>query len=95
MANTTAGVELHPNGKAKIKIREVAAVYVHVEEIPLEMYRNAGVNTRRGMNSLVTPAEVRAASDQWDGHSVLEDIDTQWGMIPEGGALDYCGYGSD
>jgi hypothetical protein len=39
--------------------------------------------------------DVHYASDQWDGEGILEDIDTQWGMIPEGGALDYCGYGSD
>ena len=43
--------------------------------------------------SKVTAAQVRAASDRWDTEGLLEDIDTQWGTIPEGGALE--GYGSD
>jgi hypothetical protein len=65
-------------------------VHGHVCEIPLDCYHGA-----RSGNSLVSTSDVDAASDQWDAEGVLEDIDTQWGMIPEGGALDYCGYGSD
>ncbi|KAI0709683.1 hypothetical protein C8T65DRAFT_648871 [Cerioporus squamosus] len=42
--------------------------------------------------SKVTAEQVRRASDNWEGHSVLEDIDTQWGALPQGGALE--GYGS-
>jgi hypothetical protein len=34
----------------------------------------------------VTPEEHQQASDQWDGQSVLYDIDTQWGEMPWGGA---------
>ena len=45
------------------------------------------------LSSMVTPEQVRRASDQWDAEGLLEDIDTQWGVIPEGGALE--GYGSD
>lgn len=56
------------------------------EEIPLQAYRDAGVDVRRGRNSLVTPSDVERASDAWDAQGILHDIDTQWGMIPEGGA---------
>jgi hypothetical protein len=66
-------------------------VYGDCVEIPLSCYHGA----RSGYQSLVTTRDVKAASDQFDGEGILEDIDTQWGMIPEGGALEYCGYGSD
>ena len=62
---------------------------VYGYEIPYRMYtlRNLGPTSK------VTAAQVRAASDRWDAEGILEDIDTQWGAIPEGGALE--GYGSD
>ena len=62
---------------------------VYGYEIPYRMYtlRNPGPTSK------VTAAQVRAASDRWDTEGLLEDIDTQWGTIPEGGALE--GYGSD
>ena len=77
-------------------IREVAEVYGDVCEIPIHCYTAVGVSTHRyGSGTYVTPEDVRAASDQFDGEGILEDIDTQWGKIPEGGVLEYCGYGSD
>ena len=62
---------------------------VYGYEIPYRMYtlRNPGPTSK------VTAAQVRAASDRWDTEGLLEDIDTQWGTIPEGEALE--GYGSD
>jgi hypothetical protein len=66
-------------------------VHGHYEEIPRRCYHGA----RSGYQSLVTTEDVQAASDQFDGEGILHDIDTQWGMIPGGGALEYCGYGSD
>ncbi len=71
---------LHPNGKRRIKIKDVAQVHGHVCEIPLNAYR------RGNANSLVTPEDVEEASDHWEGIGILHDIDTQWGMIPGGGA---------
>ena len=83
--------ELHPNGKARIAIRDVKQVYDNLYDIPLRVYETIGVQRARP-SSMVTPAQVRAASDQWDGEGILEDIDTQWGSLPQGGALE--GYGS-
>jgi hypothetical protein len=34
----------------------------------------------------VTEDEMEAASDAWDARSIAHDIDTQWGMMPWGGA---------
>ena len=80
-------------------ICEVAEVYGHVREIPVPCYSAVGVrmstDPRHGRETYVTPEDVRAASDQFDGEGILEDIDTQWGLILEGGVLEYCGYGSD
>ncbi|KAH8807023.1 hypothetical protein DL96DRAFT_1629524 [Flagelloscypha sp. PMI_526] len=81
---------LHPNGQRKIKISHVKQVYGDVVEIPYHCY---GAGSKG--NTLVTPEQVASASDQFDAEGILEDIDTQWGSIPQGGALDYCGYGSD
>lgn len=88
-------IRKHPNGQLKIKIKDVMTVYNHREELPLDLWRRAGIRTPKGVDTLVTPAAVQAAVNQDDGESVLEDIDTQWGTIPEGGALDYAGGGSD
>lgn len=55
----------------------------------------------RGLNTLVSPKQVRKAlarkaqednrnlndrDDQDDARSILYDIDTQWGLLPHGGA---------
>ena len=77
---------LHPNYEARIPIKDVQAVYNHKAEIPLEAYRDACLDIRRGWNTLVTPEDVQEASDAWDARGVLHDIDTQWGMLPQGGA---------
>ena len=77
-------------------ISEVMGVYGDLVEVPLHCYRVAGADTNRwGSSAYVTPRQVREASDRFDAEGALEDIDTQWGLIPEGGALDYCGYGLD
>ncbi|TBU30467.1 hypothetical protein BD311DRAFT_754373, partial [Dichomitus squalens] len=94
--------QLHPNGKAKIAIRDVARVYGQSQKIPLNAFRS-GALARPKPSSMVTPAQVQQASvrasdqaqrasDYQDAMSVLHDIDTQWGALPEGGALE--GYGS-
>ena len=44
---------------------------------------------------MVTPGQVEDALNGWDARSILEDIDTQWGAVPEGGCLDVAGGGSD
>ncbi|PSR74945.1 hypothetical protein PHLCEN_2v9434 [Hermanssonia centrifuga] len=71
----------HPNGQKRIKILDVAKVYGDVVEVPLSCYKGV----KRGWHTLVTPAQVEAASNQFDGAGILEDIDTQWGSKPEGG----------
>ena len=83
---------VHPNGKAKIAIRDVRRVYGDLLEIPLDAYRTSGALARPRPSSMVTPRQVQMASDRWDAEGILEDIDTQWGTIPGGGALE--GYGS-
>ncbi|TFY59567.1 hypothetical protein EVJ58_g5703 [Rhodofomes roseus] len=75
----------HPNGKARIPIKNVKRVHGHREEIPLQAYR---VNVNRGWNTLVTPDEVEEASDAWDARGILHDVDTQWGALPGGGAYE-------
>jgi hypothetical protein len=79
----------HPNGEYWIRVRDVSEVYGAVCPIPFELFH------KRSTSDYVDADDVRYASDQWDAEGILEDIDTQWGMIPEGGVLDYCGYGSD
>ncbi|PIL25301.1 hypothetical protein GSI_13190 [Ganoderma sinense ZZ0214-1] len=90
---SSQSTSVHPNGQAKIAIRDVQRVYGAALEIPLDVYRRSGALARPRPSSMVTPKQVKMASDRWDAESVLEDIDTQWGTIPEGGALE--GYGSD
>jgi hypothetical protein len=77
---------LHPNGKRRIPIHSVAKIHNHVCEIPLQAYEDAGVNLPRGRASMVTMEQVDAASDAWDARGILHDIDTQWGLMPQGGA---------
>ena len=54
---------LHPNYEARIPIKDVQAVYNHKAEIPLEAYRDACLDIRRGWNTLVTPEDVQEASE--------------------------------
>lgn len=70
--------------KALIDATKVGPGAIHV--IPLRCYRGLGVSRRRGGPIWVTKEEHDEASDQWDGESVLYEIDTQWGMLPMGGA---------
>jgi hypothetical protein len=67
-------------------VRSVHATYKNCLEIPRQAYSEAGVLLPRGEASLVTAEDVRAASDAWDARGILHDIDTQWGLIPGGGA---------
>lgn len=61
-------------------------VYGRGSHIPLDAYEEEGVDTRSGREALVTPGDVERAEEEWDMRAVLHDIDTQWGMLPEGGA---------
>lgn len=86
MSSTYCLSRLHPNGKLSIPVCDVAKVHNDVCEIPIEAYRDAGVNISHGRASMVTVDDVDAASHAWDMRGLLHDIDTQWGMIPGGGA---------
>jgi hypothetical protein len=77
----------HPNGEYWIRIRDVAEVHGHVCPIPAHLY------ARDSEHSYVSTDDVEYASDRWDAEGVLEDIDTQFGMFPEGGYLDVAGGG--
>lgn len=44
---------------------------------------------------MVTVGEYEEASDRWDAEGILEDIDTGFGLVPEGGLLEVSGFGSD
>lgn len=82
------GTTPHPNGKNFIKIDDVANVYDDVCEIPRHCYETQEVFQGRwkGGRTLVSAADVQQASNQFDGEGLLEDIDTQWGLFPHGGA---------
>ena len=83
---------MHPNGEAKIHIYDVEGVYGSEWDPPLRAYKSSSLR-RPKLSSMVAPDEVQRARDQADGLSVLEDIDTQWGALPGGGAL--LGYNDD
>lgn len=70
-------------------------VYHNVHEIPIGAYARSGAIRNPKPSTKVTPEQVDRASDQWDGEGILEDIDTQWGTVPQGGMLDVAGGGSD
>ena len=99
-SSTTArrSTRVHPNGEAKIHIVDVEGVYGPECDIPLRAYKGSSLR-RPKLSSMVAPDEVQRARDrarardQADGLSVLEDIDTQWGALPGGGAL--LGYNDD
>jgi hypothetical protein len=84
--NENKELPLHPNGQRHIQIHSIANIYNDVCPIPLQAYREAGVGLPRGKASMVTVEDVKAASDAWDARGVAHDIDTQWGLIPGGGA---------
>ena len=67
-----------------VRVRDVPKKFGHAYEIPMQAYIEAGVATSR--NDFVTKEDVERASDEWDARGIAHDIDTQWGMIPEGGA---------
>jgi len=52
--------------------------------IPIQAYHEAGVKPSR--RRAPSAKEIQAASDAWDARGILHDIDTQWGLIPGGGA---------
>jgi len=85
MISTSPHLHLHPNGKPRILIHNVAKVHNHICEIPLNAYDEAGVSLPC-RTSMVTMEDVNAASDTWDIRGILHDIDTQWGSMPGGGA---------
>jgi hypothetical protein len=76
----------HPNGKCRSPIHSVTKVHNHICGIPLNAYNEAGVSLPCGRASKVTTEDVDAASDACDARGILHDIDTQWGLIPGGGA---------
>ncbi|KAI0730959.1 hypothetical protein C8Q76DRAFT_793070 [Earliella scabrosa] len=82
---------LHPNGKRLIAIRDVKRVYGHAFAIPLEYFIGAAGRSEPKPSTMVTPEQVEDALNGWDARSILEDIDTQWGAVPEGGCLDVAG----
>lgn len=86
--NSSNPIEPHPDGKNFIPIEDVALVYGHVCEIPYSCYKciHAFHGRWRGRRTMVTAQDVQRASDQFDGEGILEDIDTQWGLLPHGGA---------
>ncbi|KAM5544267.1 hypothetical protein V8D89_001927 [Ganoderma adspersum] len=99
MPQANQNTSVHPNGEAKIAIRDVQRVYGNAVKIPLNAYRTSGALARPRSSSMVTPRQVQMASNRWeaecnrlDAERIPYDIDTQWGTIPEGGALE--GYGS-
>jgi hypothetical protein len=67
-----------------VRVRDVQKHYGHVCEIPLAAYIEAEVAWSR--NEYVSERDVEAASDAWDARGIAHDIDTQWGMMPGGGA---------
>jgi len=81
----TEQLPLHPNGKRYIPLWSVAEIHNHLCEIPVEAYTGAGVRVN-GRSTMVTVEDVEAASDAWDARGLLHDIDTQWGLMPWGGA---------
>ncbi|KAF9020090.1 hypothetical protein BDZ89DRAFT_279219 [Hymenopellis radicata] len=69
----------------RVAIRDVKTVYGHILDIPLDAYRKAGVRDAH-LGSMVTRHQIERASDIWNAQRILDDIDTQWEMIPGGGA---------
>ena len=89
---------LHPNGQALIAIRDANAVYGKHGLSP-PVFVRCGVVRDATWDTMVTPAQVRSALRQVETDDIegvwglLHEIDTQWGAMPQGGALE--GYGSD
>ena len=89
-ANVRNPPRLHPNGRRCIPIREVGQAHGHVCEIPSHCYRaaDAYIKPWKDANTLVTVEHMEMASNQFDGEGLLYDIDTQWGLLPHGGAYE-------
>ncbi|TFY51687.1 hypothetical protein EVG20_g10882 [Dentipellis fragilis] len=86
MATQNPTPRLHPNGKRKIRICDVEDVYGYIGELTPQCY-----GRNKGWNSLVTPEEVDAASDQLDAQGVYEEAMTGFGVLDPG----VHGYNSD
>jgi hypothetical protein len=91
-ARKSKDLRVHPNGKRRIPLRSVAKTHGHVCEIPFEAYDDAGVDLSRGWTSMVTVWDVEAACAAWNARGILHDIDTQWGLMPVGGAYTNSNY---
>ena len=83
----------HPNGAVRIRIADVRTVYNHTPSLTLGDFRRAGIRADQGVDTLATSSQVRRAlnrrhqlDEDDDARSVLYDIDTQWGLLPHGGA---------
>lgn len=65
-----------------VRVADVFRVKRHVCEIPLEAYQRAGVAERR--TDYVTDEEIELASNIYDAMCLMDDVDTQWGNMPDG-----------
>lgn len=81
----------HPNGQYWIRVRDVANVHGDSIQVPLRCYPKR----IKGQNDWVSMDDVDQASDQYDGESIMHEIDTGFGICPGGGLLEVSGYGSD
>ncbi|KAJ3485202.1 hypothetical protein NLI96_g5119 [Meripilus lineatus] len=61
-------MRLHPNGKRRIAIHEVAFVHGHPQPIPLQDYQSAGGDWSLTGDSLVTPEDVFRAQKESRKH---------------------------
>ena len=88
----------YPNGQQQIAIRQIAAVYGRPVAVIAFVESRALPGRTVTIDTMVTRRQVERA-EAWQDHddalSVLHDIDTQWGMFPEGGMLDVAGGWSD
>ena len=73
--------------------------YADEERLSPRLFVRCGAVQSATWDTMVTLAQVRLAvrqakkDDEDDARSILHDIDTEWGALWEGGALE--GYGSD
>lgn len=96
--NRERRARVHPNGQALIAIRDANTVYSELGLSP-PVFVRCGALRDATWDTMVTPAQVRSAlrqvekEDTEGAWELLHEIDTQWGCMPQGGALE--GYGSD
>lgn len=74
----TKAAHRHPNGELYIQIQEVKAIYNHAIEIPGQFWKRASIKLPNGANSLVTPVDVKAATDTFDTEIFEHDIDSTY-----------------